>query len=80
MGHETSHDLLVRVADLGEDAVEHAVRAAVDAQLLVVDNEAYRFRHALIGEVVYADLLPPQRVRLHRRIAEAIQERTRRRL
>ena len=52
VGHETSHELLVRVADLGEDAAEQAVRTAVDAQMLVVDNEVYRFRHALIGEVV----------------------------
>ena len=72
VGHETTHDLLVRVADLSGEEVERAVRAAVDAHLLVVENEAYRFRHALIGEVVYADLLPPQRVRLHRRMAEAI--------
>jgi DNA-binding CsgD family transcriptional regulator/tetratricopeptide (TPR) repeat protein len=72
VGHETSHELLVRVTGLGADSVEQAVRAAIDAQLLVVDNEAYWFRHALIGEVVYADVLPPQRVRMHRRIAEVI--------
>src|SRR5205807_839442 len=48
----------------------------IDAQRLVVDSatDAYRFRHALIGEVVYADLLPPQRARLHRRVADALQE------
>ena len=33
----------------------------IDARLLVVDNDAYRFRHPLLGEVVYADLLPPRR-------------------
>jgi DNA-binding CsgD family transcriptional regulator len=42
--------------------------------LLVVDGGAYRFRHPLLGEVVYADLLPPQRLRLHRRIADALQQ------
>ena len=33
----------------------------IDAQLVVVDRDtdAYRFRHALIGEVVYDELLPP---------------------
>ena len=48
----------------------------MDAQLVVVDaaTDAYRFRHALIGEVVYADLLPSQRTRLHRRVAEALQQ------
>src|SRR5690606_32772639 len=47
-------------------------------QLVVVDavTDAYRFRHALIGEVVYADLLPSQRTRLHRRVADALQQRS----
>ena len=50
------------------------MRTVIDARLLVVDNDAYRFRHPLLGEVVYADLLPPQRLRLHRRIAEALRQ------
>ncbi len=74
VGHETTHRLLVRIADLDEEAGESAVRAALDAQLLTFDDETYRFRHALIGEVVYADLLPPKRARLHRRVAEALHE------
>ncbi len=76
IGHDVSHDLLMKVADLDERAVETAVRAAVDAQLVVVDRstDAYRFRHALIGEVVYDELLPSERRRLHRRIADALQE------
>ena len=46
-----------------DEAIETAVRAAMDAQLVVVDpaTDGYRFRHALIGEVVYADLLPSRR-------------------
>jgi DNA-binding NarL/FixJ family response regulator len=78
VGRPVSHGLLANVADLGDEALETAVRAAIDAQLLVVDGvtDAYRFRHALLGEVVYADLLPPQRARLHRRVAEALQEKS----
>jgi DNA-binding CsgD family transcriptional regulator len=72
IGHETSHDLLAIVVGLIDQEVEAAVRTAIDARMLVVDNDAYRFRHALLGEVVYADLLPPQRMRLHRRIAEVL--------
>lgn len=74
VGRETSHQLLCRVAGLEAEAVESAVRAGIDAHLLVVDRDtdAYRFRHALIGEVIYADLLPPQRTRLHRRVADAL--------
>jgi DNA-binding NarL/FixJ family response regulator len=78
VGRETSHELLTSVADVDGAVLETAARSAIDAQLLVVDSEsdAYRFRHALIGEVVYADLLPPQRARLHRRVAAALQGQT----
>jgi DNA-binding NarL/FixJ family response regulator len=74
VGRETSHDLLARVSALPEVALEAAVRAALDAQVVVADpaTDTYRFRHALFGEVVNGRLLPPQRRRLHRRIAEAL--------
>ncbi len=74
IGRETPHDLLVAVAVVGlaEHEVEAALRSVIDARLLVVNNDAYRFRHPLLGEVVYADLLPPQRARLHRGIAAAL--------
>jgi len=76
VGHDTDHDLLVSVAEVDEDRLEASLRAAIAAQLLVVDpaTDAYRFRHALIGEVVYAELLPPQRRRLHQRIATILRE------
>jgi DNA-binding CsgD family transcriptional regulator len=76
VGREADHPLLGAIAELDDHEIEAAVRAAVDARILVVDADAYRFRHALIGEVVYDDLLPPQRARLHRRIADALQERS----
>jgi DNA-binding CsgD family transcriptional regulator len=77
IGRETSHELLAAVVALTETEVEAALRIAVDAQLLVIDpnNDTYWFRHPLLGEVVYADLLPPQRQRLHGRIAETLQQR-----
>lgn len=76
IGRETSHDLLAAIVGLPDDEVEAAVRTVIDARLLVVDStsDAYRFRHPLLGEVVYADLLPPQRSRLHHRIAETLQQ------
>ncbi len=74
IGREADHDLLRATAGLDDDALEKAVRAARDARVLVVDPEVgtYRFRHALIGEVVYRDLLAPQRQRFHRRVADAL--------
>jgi DNA-binding CsgD family transcriptional regulator/tetratricopeptide (TPR) repeat protein len=76
IGREISHRLLKRVANLDDEAVEAAIRAATDAQLMVVDtdSDAYRFRHPLIGEVAYRELLPSQRRRLHRLVADALQE------
>ena len=73
-GHDTPHDMLMRVAELDDGSLEVALHAAIDAQLVVVDRDtdSYRFRHALIGEVVYDELLPSERARLHRRFADAL--------
>lgn len=72
IGRDASHQLLAAVVDLPERDVEAALRTVIDARMLVVDNGAYRFRHPLLGEVVYADLLPPQRARLHRSVAATL--------
>lgn len=74
IGRDTSHELLAAVVDLPEREVEAAVRTVIDARLLIVDNGSYRFRHPLLGEVVYADLLPPQQARLHRSVASVLQQ------
>ncbi len=76
IGREASHELLTSIVDLPDHEVESAVRTVIDARMLVVDNDAYRFRHPLLGEVVYADLLPPQRARLHRSIAATLRQQT----
>ncbi len=74
IGRVTSHELLTAIVALPDHEVEAAVRTVIDARLLVVDNDAYRFRHPLLGEVVYADMLPPQRARLHRSIAATLRQ------
>ena len=54
--------------------LEAALRAAVAAQLMVVDAEGgYQFRHALVREAVHDDLLPGELARLHARYAAAIE-------
>jgi hypothetical protein len=56
--------------------VPHRLLAAVAGQLLVTRpaEDGYEFRHALLREVVEADLLPGERVRLHGRYAKALTE------
>ncbi len=72
-GRDLGHDLLTRLVDLDEDRLDAALRAALEARLIVVsDAERYRLRHHLIGEVAYDELLPSRRRQLHGRIAEAL--------
>ncbi|TQM14403.1 helix-turn-helix transcriptional regulator [Pseudonocardia kunmingensis] len=51
-----------------------ALREAVDAGVVVVDGAAdgYRLRHGLMTEVVVGELLPGERMDLHRRYATAL--------
>ena len=66
-GRRVSHALLTRVVDLPPSALDAALREAVDsAVLLPAGDDGYAFRHALLAEAVYDDLLPGERVQLHR--------------
>ena len=72
-GRRVSHELLAHVVDLGADALDRSLRDAVDAHLLLpAGDDSYAFRHALLGEAVYDDLLPGERVRLHRAYTAAL--------
>ncbi|HET6626689.1 MAG TPA: AAA family ATPase [Nocardioidaceae bacterium] len=65
-GRRVSHELLARVVDLDGSTLEDALRAAVEHHVLVpMGSASYAFRHALLAEAVYDDLLPGERVRLH---------------
>jgi predicted ATPase len=65
-GRRVSHALLASVLTLADDQLDRAVRSAVEQNILTrVGDESYAFRHALLAEAVYDDLLPGERVRLH---------------
>jgi DNA-binding CsgD family transcriptional regulator/tetratricopeptide (TPR) repeat protein len=73
-GTRFGHELLSRVAGMGEADLESALRAIVAAQLVVVDPDGgYEFRHALVREAVHDDLLPGEHARLHGRYAQAVE-------
>ncbi len=72
-GVSVAHGVAREVHGGSEAAFETAVRAAVDAQVIVVHDDDYAFRHALMREAVYAELLPTERVRLHIAYATALE-------
>jgi DNA-binding CsgD family transcriptional regulator/tetratricopeptide (TPR) repeat protein len=69
------HGLLEAVCDhLSTDELMTGAREAVAGQVLVARPDGtYAFRHALVGEAVYDDLLPGERITLHAAIAEALE-------
>jgi DNA-binding NarL/FixJ family response regulator len=72
-GRRVSHDLLARVVDLKPDELDRAIRGVVDNNLLLpIGSAGYAFRHALLAEAVYEDLLPGERVRLHSSYTSAL--------
>lgn len=72
-GHQVPHDVLAAVTGLPPAELDRAIRTALEANLLViVDRERYGFRHSLLAEAVYSDLLPGEHVRLHAAYARAL--------
>ena len=75
-GRSVQGELLAQVAGSDETAIESGLREALAAQILAIDAhgqpDTFRFRHALLAEVVYDDLLPSERRRLHAAYATAL--------
>jgi DNA-binding CsgD family transcriptional regulator len=67
-----SHELLAATVPLDEDGLLAAAREAVSRRLLIAIGDGYVFGHDLIRQVFYDQLLPGERRRLHRRMAEAL--------
>jgi DNA-binding CsgD family transcriptional regulator len=74
-GRKVDDELVMRAAGLTPAEYEGAIREAVTRQLLVADGaQGLEFRHALLREAVYNDLLPGERTRLHARLAELLSD------
>ncbi|HXD59126.1 MAG TPA: AAA family ATPase, partial [Thermoleophilaceae bacterium] len=73
-GRSVPDSLLAAVAGLDDRGLDAALREAVEHHLLVLDDSGhgYVFRHALTRDAIYADMLPRERVRIHRAYAEAL--------
>ncbi len=74
IGRRVDHRLLAATVTLSEAALLDALRECVEQQVLVAEDLEYRFRHALVHEAVYDDLLPGDRVALHSRVASVLAE------
>jgi DNA-binding CsgD family transcriptional regulator len=73
-GRRVTHAQLASVMDLPGAVLDAALREAVDAHVLepTAGGRGYVFRHALLAEAVYDDLLPGERVRIHAAYADAL--------
>ena len=75
VGGRLKHDHLVSVCGSDEDELAAGLREAVEAQVIVVGrDDRYGFRHALLREVIYDDLLPGERAELHLGLARALED------
>ncbi|MGW6504122.1 ATP-binding protein [Nonomuraea angiospora] len=73
-GGRIDHRLLAQVAGQDGAELDALLRELVDRGLLVTAGDGYDFRHALIRQAVYEDLLPGERARLHARYAAALSD------
>jgi DNA-binding CsgD family transcriptional regulator len=70
------HVLVAAVAGLEGAELRDALREAVASHIVVtVGEEGYGFRHALLREVVYDDLLPGERTEMHGALAAELEQR-----
>jgi DNA-binding NarL/FixJ family response regulator len=65
-GRRVSHAALAEVVGREDGELDRSLRNAVEQNILArVGEDSYAFRHALLAEAVYDDLLPGERVRVH---------------
>src|SRR4051794_138225 len=74
-GRRVSHAALSAVVEVPPTELDSAVRDAVEGHVLVPSrDDFYEFRHALLAEAGYDDLLPGGRTSLHAAYAGALQD------
>ena len=75
VGRRLEQPVITHVTGIEPGAAQDALREAVAEQVLVTDEEGrLRFRHALLREALYDDLLPGERVELHLALARVLED------
>jgi DNA-binding CsgD family transcriptional regulator/tetratricopeptide (TPR) repeat protein len=74
-GTRVDTEVLTQVTGHSRDDIEERLREAVDANVLRIRVDQLEFRHGLIREAVYDDLLPDERTRLHASVATVLESR-----
>jgi len=74
IGQDVEIDVWQQLAGLSDTAILDTVTSATDAALVAssADGQRLSFRHALIREALYADILPLRRREIHRQIADIL--------
>jgi DNA-binding SARP family transcriptional activator len=73
VGTNFSLDLLTEASDLDADQVVTAVDELWRMRIMRVFGDGYDFSHDLLRETAYAEVSPPKRWLLHRRIAQSLE-------
>ena len=74
IGRQFDLDVLAQACGLDADRTLEALEAALATRVLVQSNPGqYEFTHALVTETLYSDVASARRVRLHGRVAAAIE-------
>jgi ATP/maltotriose-dependent transcriptional regulator MalT len=76
VGRSLPEPLIAELAGFDRPAAQEALREAVAAQIIVLrDEECLCFRHELLREALYEDLLPGERSELHLALAQLLERR-----
>ncbi len=77
VGRRLNEATIAGVAAIDRERLQRALREAVAEQVLVTgDDDRFLFRHALLREALYDDLLPGERGELHVSVARALEQPT----
>lgn len=74
-GTRLDADTLAELAGIDRDRLGRLLRELLDANVLRSLGDSLAFRHPLLREALYDDLLPDERIRLHADLAAILQSR-----